>query len=501
MPTKKKEIKQKVENAEITELLSLIDKISETEDPDAEINEKCAQFPQTEAGMALRMKARYTNELRFWNGDWYWFTGKYWAKRPDKPLLYVRMASQAILEELRYVASADDDSDKAKAVRMSRVKFAKVFESFKAATAAINFCKSYMAYTAVVFEVHSPLLINFKNGTYDLETCELLEHNPGHNFLSVLPFNYNSEAVCPRWLGFLNDVFDGDQDLISFIRACIGCTVLGGQTDDEWMCWCSGEGLNGKSTFLETLAYAFGQLSTQIPNNLLLVKKYDGHPTEIAELYNIRFAMCTDVALNSKLDDGQFKRLCSTGLVTGRYMNKDFFDFPITWKLWMSANSLPTVVDFTKGMWRRVIVLPFNKQIAKADKQIKADLKSKDEIEGLWAWMISAAVEFLQNGMPPTPQVVVDAVNEWKGDEDWFANFVDEECVIDPCRKVRLKDLYEIYTIWAKDNHIMPVGRKAFSHRVQMDSYRKDESNHHVGAQFIGLGLRHLEATTSNSNL
>jgi len=46
MPTKKKEIKQKVENAEITELLSLIDKISETEDPDAEINEKCAQFPR-----------------------------------------------------------------------------------------------------------------------------------------------------------------------------------------------------------------------------------------------------------------------------------------------------------------------------------------------------------------------------------------------------------------------------------------------------------------------
>jgi len=89
----------------------------------------------------------------------------------------------------------------------------------------------------------------------------------------------------------------------------------------------------------------------------------------------------------------------------------------------MSANSLPTVVDFTKGMWRRVLVLPFNKQIAKADKQIKADLKSKDEIEGLWAWMISAAVEFLQNGMPPTPQIVVDAVNEWKGDEDWFANF------------------------------------------------------------------------------
>jgi putative DNA primase/helicase len=103
--------------------------------------------------------------------------------------------------------------------------------------------------------------------------------------------------------------------------------------------------------------------------------------------------------------------------------------------------------------------------------------------------------------MPHAPQVVVDAVDEWKGDEDWLGNFVDEKCIKDPGKMVSLKDLYEVYTFWAKDNHIIPVGRKAFSHRVQMDSYRKDESNHHVGAQFIGLGLRYSEPTSSNSDL
>jgi hypothetical protein len=71
MPNKEKETNQKLDNAEIKELLSRMSSISDTEDPDAEINERCAQFPQTEAGMALRMTTRYAKELRVWDGDWY----------------------------------------------------------------------------------------------------------------------------------------------------------------------------------------------------------------------------------------------------------------------------------------------------------------------------------------------------------------------------------------------------------------------------------------------
>ena len=57
------------------------------------------------------------------------------------------------------------------------------------------------------------MLINFQNGTYDLEVEQLLPHNSADNFLSCLPFSYDPSVECPRWLGFLNDVFSKDAEI------------------------------------------------------------------------------------------------------------------------------------------------------------------------------------------------------------------------------------------------------------------------------------------------
>ena len=111
--------------------------------------------------------------------------------------------------------------------------------------------------------------------------------------------------------------------------------------------------------------------------------------------------MCTDVDINSKIDDMQVKRLVTTGTATGRFMNKDFFDFPVTWKLWISVNSLPSTNDFSDAaMWRRVIVVPFAHTFTdeEVDKSIKTDLKENTEITGIWNWMIGAALEVKHNG-------------------------------------------------------------------------------------------------------
>ena len=487
--------KEKTEpEEELLELVSRMETLAESDDPDAETNEKCSQYPQTESGMAMRIKERYADELRFWNGDWYWYDGICWSKRPDMPIRLVKKTAEQVLLELRYMQTADE-SDEAQKARLSRAKYARSFESYKTATAAVGFCRSYMAYTAAVFEIHSPLLINFRNGTYDLDTATLRPHCSADNFLSVLPFSFDPSAQCPRWLGFLSTVLSRDDEVINFMRLFVGCTLLGGSTDDELMMWVTGSGRNGKSTFLETIAYAMGQMSTQIPNNLILAKKYDSHPTEIAKLHNVRFAMCTDVDINSKIDDGQFKRLCSTGLVTGRFMNKDFFDFPITWKLWMSVNSLPATNDFSDAMWRRVIVVPFSHTFSdeEVDKSIKSDLRSESEIQGIWNWMIGAALEVRKSGFPLAstwPERVTSAISEWKGDEDWFSLFVAQRCEYDHSKSVTLKDLYLVYKTWADLNEISAYSRKSFSHRVQMDNrIRKNDKNHALGTQFMGIGL------------
>lgn len=52
----------------------------------------------------------------------------------------------------------------------------------------------------------NPYLLNFENGMYNLQTDELLPHDP--NILSTIRLggNYNPTAKCPLFLRYLNDV-------------------------------------------------------------------------------------------------------------------------------------------------------------------------------------------------------------------------------------------------------------------------------------------------------
>lgn len=59
-----------------------------------------------------------------------------------------------------------------------------------------------------------PNIINLKNGLFDLDSRELLDHTPAHLSSVQLPVMYYPRATCPAWERFVSDVFPADaQDL------------------------------------------------------------------------------------------------------------------------------------------------------------------------------------------------------------------------------------------------------------------------------------------------
>ena len=58
-------------------------------------------------------------------------------------------------------------------------------------------------------------VIAFANGLLDVEaylagSVDLLDHTPNWFSCNCLPHGFDQDAVCPRWLEFLDQVFDGD---------------------------------------------------------------------------------------------------------------------------------------------------------------------------------------------------------------------------------------------------------------------------------------------------
>jgi len=54
-------------------------------------------------------------------------------------------------------------------------------------------------------------LLMFDSVQHSAASVQFIKHTPRHFSLARLPYNYDKDAQCPRWLAFLDDVMEGDE--------------------------------------------------------------------------------------------------------------------------------------------------------------------------------------------------------------------------------------------------------------------------------------------------
>ena len=85
------------------------------------------------------------------------------------------------------------------------------------------------------------------------------------------------------WLAFLDTITAGNQALIAFLQRAIGYSLTG-IIRDHVLFILYGVGANGKSTFLSVLGALLEDYAQVMPPETQMLKKQEGHPTEIARL-------------------------------------------------------------------------------------------------------------------------------------------------------------------------------------------------------------------------
>jgi phage/plasmid-associated DNA primase len=121
------------------------------------------------------------------------------------------------------------------------------------------------------------------------------------------------------------------------------------------------------------------------------------------------------------------KQLCSTDDVFAEKKYKDPFpSSPVT--LWCSyTNHLPRVSASDDGIWRRLIVIPFSAKITG-----KSDIKNYGEYlydnagESILAWVDRRCEKVIAlEYQIPCPSVSMDAIGEYRSQNDWFGHFIE----------------------------------------------------------------------------
>ena len=201
--------------------------------------------------------------------------------------------------------------------------------------------------------------MNCANGTLDLRTGKLRQHDQADYIAKVCPVAFDASATCPTWRKFLAEIFNGSEALVEYSQRLVGYWLTGLTTEHVLpVAW--GSGANGKSTWINALFDVMGaDYSGKANRDLLLAIKGDRHPTALAGLHGKRFVVCTETSEGARLDEALVKEMTGGDAITARRMREDFWTFAPTHKIALVTNHKPTVRGTDHAIWRRLRLIPF----------------------------------------------------------------------------------------------------------------------------------------------
>lgn len=309
------------------------------------------------------------------------------------------------------------------------------------------------------------MLLNVANGYIDLTSRELYKHDINKMFSQITNTDYTEKMQPAVWLDFLNDIFAGDQKVIRYIQKALGYSLTG-STREQIMFILFGKGRNGKSIFVEVISEILGDYSNNMQAKSLMVKKNDNINTDIARLSKARFVTSSEPNEGFRFDEGLIKQLTGGDKVTARFLYAEEFEYTPKFKIWVSTNHKPIIRGTDDGIWRRLVLIPFDVQIP--EEKVDKDLKYKllREAPAILNWMAEGAYMWMQEGLA-MPEKLKEASKAYRNEMDVIEQFIEDECKRVDDGKVKAHELYELYKKWADDNENYKMSNKDFGKKMK----------------------------------
>ncbi len=324
-------------------------------------------------------------------------------------------------------------------------------------------------------------LLNFKNGTYDLEKDQFRGHEREDYIFHTCDTNYVEGQSAELWERVIDDIFAGDADLTSFLQRLLGY-ALNGDTSDPMFNIFYGSGANGKSTIVNTVAGLLGEYAKNLPSELF-DKNKDLHPTYLATLRGARLAVVAECESDVHLAEATIKKVTSQDKIEARLMRQDPWTFTPSHTSVLCTNHLPTVKGSDRGIWRRLKCVPFEVDLSdRKDATIPARLV--EEYAGIANWLLQGHRDYVANGIG-TCAAVEKATASYREQEDEFRRTFEDIFTLAEDSSISVTDALQVYT--ASGGRL---GRKKFVAEMTRMGYHQKRIRVN-GAQPYGFeGLR-----------
>jgi putative DNA primase/helicase len=254
----------------------------------------------------------------------------------------------------------------------------------------------------------------------------------------------------------------------AFLQRWFGYSMTG-LTKEQVFAFFYGGGRNGKSVLVDLMAKIFGDYaaSAKIESITGRSRRGGGDATpDLVPLIGARFVRASEPNKDTPLQEGLIKELTGGEPIMVRSLNENFITVYPFFKLTISGNHKPDIRGDDDGIWRRVMLVPFDVQISNDEVDLELGAKLWAERDGIFNWLVDGLREYLAYGLQ-IPDQVSAATAEYREDSDPLATFLVQICGVtgDPSHSMRAKDLQEAFAYWLDE-----TGRGAWKPRTIYNS-------------------------------
>lgn len=287
-------------------------------------------------------------------------------------------------------------------------------------------------------------LANVKNGLLDIYTRELHPHSPDYVSLIQFPVVYDPDAKCPVWMECIKDWMSGPEqdEKITLLQQFCGYILSSSMLYDRAL-FMVGDGGNGKSTFIDTIAMVIGPEATSHIDLESLYGQF-GFKGLIGKRLNIIEEVHGNYYQSNKL-----KKLISGEQVTIDIKYKDQFTFRPQAKFVFSVNLLPRVDDTSTATERRICAVTFRNNYRKnPNYKLRSSVGLlAQELSGILNWMIAGAIDLSDKGNFIITNEQTQMLNEYREENSSVEGFL-AQCVIFEEGEIDAPTLYAEYKKW-----------------------------------------------------
>lgn len=292
-------------------------------------------------------------------------------------------------------------------------------------------------------------------------------HDQADYISKLAPYDWKPAARRDALEAFLAKV-QPDPEMRAFLKRLAGYIALG-IIDEQIIVIFHGGGRNGKSTFVSLLSHVLGDYAVTLDiDSFTGENRRSGAEAtpDLARLPGARLVASEEPDEGVRLKEGLIKRLTGGTKIPVRRLHQDFIEVMPQFTPVISCNPKPEIRDMSEGLWRRILLVPWEVQIAKSEIDRKLIGKLKAQAEGVLAWIVEGALDYLNYGLNP-PKKVLAATDEYRNDSDFIGSFIRTACVVTGKADdtAAPADLFIAYSNWQARSGAMELHKNTFFKR------------------------------------